>query len=399
MRIAYWFKKYRRQLMVLSGISGLLFLSTALSKPQTVTATVTASATPRLPVAPVLKPRPVYTPQPTVSVRPAPSASGTTTTTTFDVVREAPASQWQTDRRFAEAIYNVETGQVVAGTDVDELRHPASMTKLMTAYLIFAAMDEGRLTPQTRITASAAAVAQERVVYGVRQGQTLTVDQALRIIFSMSANDVTTMLAESMGETEADFAARMTDKAHELGAVQTVFRNASGLPNPQQVTTAREMSMLIVALQRDYPQYFRTYIGARQHRLPNGRVRDNCWLCQDDPRLLGHKTGYIFASNYNMVALERAPDGTEYVAIVFGAEHRRTAANRVLQLLDYARTDNPQPIVTYQYVPVSAEPLSAEPVSAEPVSAEERAPAPAPVAANRPASLSPAQAVAPAVKI
>ena len=155
--------------------------------------------------------------------------------------------------KFSAIAVDARNGKVLYGSDVDGLRHPASLTKVMTLYILFQELKAKRLTLSSPLRASARASRMPPSKLGLKAGQTLTVEDAIKALVTRSANDVASIIAENLGGSESAFAARMTKTARAIGMKRTTFRNASGLPNPNQVTTARDMATLSLRIQRDFP--------------------------------------------------------------------------------------------------------------------------------------------------
>jgi D-alanyl-D-alanine carboxypeptidase len=197
-------------------------------------------------------------------------------------------------------VVDANSGNVLYAAGPDELRHPASLTKIMTLYLLFERMEAGKFKVDSQLPVSEHASVQAPSKLGLRPGQTIAVEDAIRAMVTKSANDVAVVVAEAIGGSEGEFANLMTNKAHALGMNHTVYRNASGLPNDEQVTTAREQALLGRAIQERFPRQYRyfstpsfTYHGQEMHNHNN---------------LLGHvegvdgiKTGYTQASGFNLV--------------------------------------------------------------------------------------------------
>lgn len=163
--------------------------------------------------------------------------------------------------KYASIVIDLDTAQVLHARDADEARFPASLTKVMTLYLVFDALDAGKLKLSDKMTVSKLASRQQPSKLGLKAGTTIKVEDAIRALVTKSANDVAVVLAEKLGGTQEKFAAKMTAKAKELGMEHTTFRNASGLPDRQQVTTARDMAKLAEAIyedHRDRYNYFST---------------------------------------------------------------------------------------------------------------------------------------------
>ena len=185
---------------------------------------------------------------------------------------------------FSAIVVDANSGRTLYSAYEDGLRHPASITKVMTLYLLFEELDRGAMTLRTQIPISEHAAAQEPSKLGIAPGQTISVEDAIKAVVTRSANDVAVAIAEAIGHTEENFADMMTRKAHALGMSSTVYRNASGLPNDEQVTTARDLTILASSLEDRFPRYFRYFstaefdyagevIGNHNHLLGRDRRR------------------------------------------------------------------------------------------------------------------------------
>ena len=174
----------------------------------------------------------------------------------FAVLSSIVPSIAQVIGKRASFVIDVNTGRVLHSSRASELRYPASLTKMITLYMLFERLEDGRLTYNTKITASPRAAAQPPSKIGLRSGDQITVSQAIRALVTKSANDVATATAEHIAGSEFAFAKLMTNKAKLLGMRSTVFRNASGLPDKRQFTTARDMAKLAIRLQDHFPKYF-----------------------------------------------------------------------------------------------------------------------------------------------
>ncbi|MBF0459877.1 MAG: D-alanyl-D-alanine carboxypeptidase [Magnetococcales bacterium] len=235
---------------------------------------------------------------------------------------------------YADLVIDTRTGRVLHATSPDELRHPASLTKMMTLYLAFQALKSGQLRLDQYLPVSQNAAGQEPSKLGLRAGQQIRVEDALLGLVTKSANDATVVVAEALGGTEEQFARMMTNKARALGMSHTVFRNPSGLPNPEQVTTARDMAILGYALVYHHPQYYPyfsrdgfTYAGVHHHNHNH--------LMSRYRGMDGIKTGYIRASGFNLVASTvRGP--TRLIGVVFGGHSAVARDNKMAALLDQA---------------------------------------------------------------
>ena len=201
---------------------------------------------------------------------------------------------------FSALAVDARTGEILFARDIDGVRYPASLTKMMTLYIVFQELEAGRLTRQTPIRFSRFAASRAPSKLGVPVGQTITVDEAIRALVTKSANDVATALAEHISGSEGAFAERMTRTARAIGMSRSTFRNASGLPNPQQRTTARDMATLGLRLQRDFPQHF-GYFKLSSFNYRGRIIRNHNRLLGKLDGVDGIKTGFINASGFNLV--------------------------------------------------------------------------------------------------
>jgi D-alanyl-D-alanine carboxypeptidase len=226
-----------------------------------------------------------------------------------------------------------ESGLVIYAEEADRPWHPASLTKLMTAYLTFEALRDGKLALEDKIKCSEHALSQPPSKIGLPVGGEMTVDLALKALIIKSANDVAVMLAERISGSELAFVERMNQTAKRIGMSQTTFFNANGLPNDQQVTTARDMATLGRVLFKEFPQHADLYsmpsfkIGRRTLRSHNGLLKT---FAGAD----GMKTGFICASGYNVVASAKR-DGRRMIAVVLGAESGGARSAKAAQLIQH----------------------------------------------------------------
>ncbi|MFT3986660.1 SPOR domain-containing protein [Aestuariivirga sp.] len=202
---------------------------------------------------------------------------------------------------FSSISVDARTGKVISAVDPDGFRHPASLTKMMTLYVLFQDLKSGKVKLNSPIRISARAASMSPSKLGARPGTSITVDQAIRALVVISANDVAAGVAETLGGTEAAFAARMTKTARSIGMSRTTFYNASGLPNPNQWTTARDMATLGLRLQRDFPQYY-PYFKTMSFTYAGRTVRTHNRLLGKFDGADGIKTGYVAASGFNLVS-------------------------------------------------------------------------------------------------
>jgi D-alanyl-D-alanine carboxypeptidase len=225
--------------------------------------------------------------------------------------------------KHASIVIDAKTGATLHQSNADSIRHPASLTKIMTLYMLFERLEAGTIKLNSQMEVSPEAASQPPTKLGVRPGQTLAVEDAIKGLVTKSANDAAVVIAEALAGSEDEFARQMTREARSLGMRNTVYRNASGLPDPGQVTTAREQALLGIAIQERFPRYYRyfstssfTYAGRamRNHNKLLGRVEG----------VDGIKTGYIRASGFNLVSSVKRAD-RHIVAVVLGG---RTGALR-----------------------------------------------------------------------
>ena len=229
--------------------------------------------------------------------------------------------------KYAGIVIDAKTGKVLYSEDADEQRYPASLTKMMTIYLAFEALEAGKISKNTLVPVSKNAAMEPPSKLGVRPGSKLTVEQAIQALVTRSANDVATALGEFLGGSEDRFARMMTQKARALGMTRTVYRNAHGLPNTAQVTTARDQARLGLALRQHFPQYY-DYFGTRSFRYGKQTIGNHNRLLGVVRGVDGIKTGYTRASGFNLVTSAQA-DGRSVVGVVLGG---RTGAARDQQM-------------------------------------------------------------------
>lgn len=223
----------------------------------------------------------------------------------------------------AQLLLDARTGRVLAAENPDELNHPASLTKMMTLYMTFDAIRRGKLSWDSKVTFSKYASARPPTKLRVKAGDSITVREAVLGLIVVSANDAAAALAEKLGGSESAFASMMTQRARALGMSRTVFRNASGLPDPQQVTTARDMSTLGVALLRDFPKEYKLF-NTESFMFRGKKIRGHNNLMYRYSGMDGIKTGYTNASGFNLVSAVKKGD-RRIIGVVMGG---RTAKSR-----------------------------------------------------------------------
>lgn len=233
--------------------------------------------------------------------------------------------------KYAGIVVDAKTGQVLYEDRADAPRYPASLTKMMTLYMVFEAMDAGRVSKSTRITFSRNAAAEPPTKLGVPAGKSITMEQAILALVTKSANDTATAVGEHLGGSEAAFARAMTTKARQLGMSSTTFRNAHGLPNSAQRTTARDMARLGIALREHFPQYY-DYFSTNSFTYAGHRMGNHNNLLGRVKGVDGIKTGYIRASGFNLVS-SVSTGGRSVVAVVMGGRTARTRDTHMADLI------------------------------------------------------------------
>jgi D-alanyl-D-alanine carboxypeptidase len=239
--------------------------------------------------------------------------------------------------QFSAITVDARTGAVMFSDSPDGLRHPASLTKMMTLYVLFQDLKAGRITRATQLRVSARAASMAPSKLGLRAGSMITVDEAIKALVTKSANDAAATIGENLGGTESNFAARMTRVAHSIGMSRSSFLNASGLPNPQQYTTARDMATLGLRLMRDFPQYY-PYFRITQFNFHGRTIRTHNRLVEHYEGTDGIKTGYIAAAGFNLVTSTKRGD-KRLVGVVLGA---RSSASRSAYMMAMLNHNFPQ---------------------------------------------------------
>src|SRR5712692_3452371 len=217
---------------------------------------------------------------------------------------------------FSSIIVDGNSGATLSANNPDASRHPASLTKIMTLYLLFERLDAGKMKLDTEMDVSEHASDQAPTKLGLRPGQTIAVEDAIKGLVTRSANDAAVVIAEAIAGDEGDFAKLMTRKARTLGMVRTVYRNASGLPDDEQVTTARDQATLGRAIQDRFPRYYR-YFSTTVFNYHGHSIRNHNKLLGDVEGVDGIKTGYTRASGFNLVTSMRRGN-RHLVGVVLG---------------------------------------------------------------------------------
>jgi D-alanyl-D-alanine carboxypeptidase len=274
--------------------------------------------------------------------------------------------------KYASLVMDADSGRVIHEINADTRNYPASLTKMMTMYLVFDALESKLWTLRTPVRISARAARQPSSRLGLRRGQRITVEEAILALVTKSANDVASAIAENLSGSERAFALKMTATARKLGMNRTTFRNASGLPHRAQMSTARDMGILARALIHDFPAYYR-YFSTDRFAFGGVTHRNHNKLLKTYSGVDGIKTGYIRASGFNLVASARR-NGQRVIGVIFGGNSpnsRNALMTRLLNLGFKALGNDSRPLTAS----VQVEPPA--------VKAKARTKAPAKASANR----------------
>ncbi len=234
--------------------------------------------------------------------------------------------------RYASLVMDAGSGQILSAANADEPRYPASLTKMMTIYMLFEALRDRRVSLDELVPVSPHAAAMSPSKLGLLPGMTITVEQALLGLVTKSANDAAAALGELMGGDEERFAQMMTLRARALGMSRTTFRNASGWPDPDQVTTARDLALLARHLIQDYPQEYH-YFSVPSFLFHGRMIPNHDRMLQTYPGADGLKTGYIDASGCNLVTSAVRGD-VRLIGVVMGASNGYERDSHMASLLD-----------------------------------------------------------------
>lgn len=240
----------------------------------------------------------------------------------------------QAEARYAAMIVDADSGEILFSRNGEAIRYPASLTKMMTLYLAFDALDSGKLRLNQTLPVSQRAAGQTPSRLGLRAGSTITAKDAILAMVTKSANDAATVVAEALGGTEINFAEMMTEKARDLGMRRTTFRNATGLPNRHQRTTAGDMTLLARALLNDHPRYYH-YFSTTKFTYAGKTYRNHNHLLEQYQGADGIKTGYIRASGFNVVASVQRGD-RRLIGVVFGGKSANSRDSHAKSLFDRA---------------------------------------------------------------
>ncbi|MFZ5618907.1 MAG: D-alanyl-D-alanine carboxypeptidase family protein [Pseudomonadota bacterium] len=239
--------------------------------------------------------------------------------------------------KYAALVIHAESGDVLFERYADARRYPASLTKMMTLYLLFDELEAGRLTLDSELSVSSQAAGQPPSKLGLTAGSKIDVESAIEALVVKSANDVAVVVAEGISGSEWKFAQAMTAKAQELGMRNTTFKNASGLPNSKQMTTARDLATLGQRLLQDHPDYFR-YFSTREFAWNGRTYSTHNSLVKTFEGTDGFKTGYTQRSGFNLVTSAQR-DGTRLIGVVLGGRSVRTRDAHMKEILTTAFAD------------------------------------------------------------
>ena len=233
---------------------------------------------------------------------------------------------------YAAIVVDDKSGLVLHEVSADEPRHPASLTKIMTLYLLFEQLEAGKLSLDTELPISTRAALQNPTKLGLKANQTIKVEDAIKGLVTKSANDAAVVVAEAIGGSEEEFAKLMTLKARALGMTSTTYVNASGLPAEEQITTARDQAVLGRAIQHRFPGYYQ-YFATPSFHYKGAEMHNHNALLGQVKGVDGIKTGYTEASGYNLVSSVRR-DEKHIVAVVLGGTSNAARDARMRQLIE-----------------------------------------------------------------
>ncbi|MEF2073601.1 D-alanyl-D-alanine carboxypeptidase [Consotaella aegiceratis] len=251
---------------------------------------------------------------------------------------------------YAHLVWDVTTGKVLAEEHPDDKNYPASLTKMMTLYLTFEALNEGHLRWDQRIVMAADATRVPPFKLGIPAGQTFTVREAVLGMIVISANDAAQAICDHLAGSPDKCAAMLTNKARKLGMDSTTFRNANGLPDPTQVTTARDMAKLGFALIRDFPDEYGLF-SEKYFEFRGKKLRGHNNLMYRYKGMDGIKTGYIRASGFNIVTSVKR-DGHRLVGVVMGGKTAKRRDARMAELFDAVLSQHPSKLAATVRVPI-----------------------------------------------
>jgi D-alanyl-D-alanine carboxypeptidase len=238
--------------------------------------------------------------------------------------------------KYASYVLDLDSERVLHARNAEDPRYPASITKVMTLYMVFDALESGRLTLDSQIKVSANAAKQPPSKLYLKPGSTILVEDAINALITKSANDVAVVLAERLGGSETRFAALMTAKARRLGLENTRFKNASGLPNAAQISTAKDLARLGEAIMTDHSKYY-DYFATKEFEYGKAKYKNHNKLLGEVRGVDGIKTGYTRASGFNLLASAER-DGHRIIAVMLGGASSKSRNEHVTDLLEAAFT-------------------------------------------------------------
>jgi D-alanyl-D-alanine carboxypeptidase len=243
----------------------------------------------------------------------------------------------------AAIVVDMNSGNILYSHAAETPRYPASLTKMMTLYVLFGYLRAGKITLESDLVVTPHAASQAPTKLGLKPGATIRVADAIKALVTQSANDAAATIAENLAGTEENFARLMTDTAKRIGMTGTTFRNASGLPDDQQITTAKDMAMLAVHLIHDYPEYYDVF-GTRYFSYKGRKYRNHNRLLASYKGTDGIKTGYTRASGFNLTASVKR-DNKHLIAVVLGGRtgSQRDAAMRGLLDKNFPKASDTPP--------------------------------------------------------
>jgi len=261
---------------------------------------------------------------------------------------------------YAHIVVDAETGKVISQSDADRTLYPASLTKIMTLLLVFEALDAKKVTLRSPVLFSTNAANMPPSKIGLKAKQSISIDNAIKSLVTKSANDVSVALAEKIGGSESRFAQMMNLRARQIGMTQTHFVNASGLHNPRQISSARDMAKLAMYAMKNYPHYYH-YFSLKEFAF-NGKVHKNHnHLMKTYRGMDGMKTGYIAASGFNLVATAKQGN-TRLIGVVFGGRSANTRNTQMANILDAAFSKRTLNVENRSIRPIQPQQTSKQPI-------------------------------------
>ncbi len=248
------------------------------------------------------------------------------------VLTTADANAARGNAKYASLVVDADSGTILHNEYGEGIRHPASLTKLMTLYLSFEALKNHKMNLNETVWVSRHAASQPRMSLALKTGDKITVKNLIDSVVVVSANDSAVVLAERLGKTENNFARMMTQRARQLGMKNTTFMNASGLHNPRQVTTAIDMAKMLMALKRDFPQYY-PMLSKNFFAYKGVEYGAHSSLLKNYQYTKAGKTGFVNASGFNLV-LNAEKNGNDLVGVVLGGRTAATRDNFMKNLLE-----------------------------------------------------------------